>query len=48
MPLGLSGIRNQDKVKDYKFGETDYQSGQGLQTGVKELQIAAGITKKTS
>lgn len=35
MPLGLNGIRNQDKVKDYKLGETDYQSGQGLQTGVK-------------
>lgn len=48
MPLGLSGIRNQNKVKDYKLGETDYQSGQGLQTGVEELQIAASITTKTS
>ena len=48
MPMGLSGIRNQNIFMNYKLGQTDYRSEQALQTGAKKLQIAASFTTKIS
>ena len=42
----LIGITNRGRFRDYKTGQKDYKSGQGLQNEAKRLQIGVGIANR--
>ena len=40
------GIINRGSLRDFKSGQKDYKSGQGVQIGEKRFQIRAEITNR--
>ena len=44
LQIGGRGITNRGSLRDFKLRQKYYNSGQGLQTGAKRLEIEAEIT----